>query len=149
MSNLDAWINDYIGLPYLSRGRTRDGVDCLGLVILVLHDVFGVEIANYLDEYDDAEDVAANGPAFEASATTWVAVLPGAERPGDVVLLRRGKWPCHCGVVVEPGRMLHSERGADAALESYRETIWKKRVVAIYRHCDLAQTRATVRPATK
>jgi cell wall-associated NlpC family hydrolase len=138
------WAANYIGIPYRNRGRSPSGLDCWGLVALILGDVFNIEVPSLTADYD-VEDIKGVGALMADAAKSWVLVLPGSELAGDVVLLRRGRWPTHCGVVTKPGTMLHVENGVDAALERYTELVWKNRIVGFYRHLELAKRR----PATK
>jgi cell wall-associated NlpC family hydrolase len=38
------WAAQYVGLPFRDKGRARTGLDCYGLVVLVLREQFGVEV---------------------------------------------------------------------------------------------------------
>jgi cell wall-associated NlpC family hydrolase len=51
-----AWASDYIGLPFLVRGRDARGCDCWGLVRLVLGERFGIEVPSYAGDYETIED---------------------------------------------------------------------------------------------
>ena len=42
MTELPAWVADYVGLPWEPYGRTRAGVDCWGLVRLVYEERLGI-----------------------------------------------------------------------------------------------------------
>ncbi|NMW23861.1 C40 family peptidase, partial [Rhodanobacter denitrificans] len=63
MSIVPAWAGPYVGIPYRTHGRDRAGVDCWGLVRLVMAEVFGAELPDYGDTYRDGEDWGAIGDA--------------------------------------------------------------------------------------
>lgn len=83
-----------IGVPWRHMGRTRDGVDCLGLAILAYraagHDV--PEPPPYRRE--------PQGQALMDGihAMGGRQVRPGQEAPGDVMLFRVGLYAGHVGV---------------------------------------------------
>ena len=128
------WVNSYIGLPFQEHGRDRDGVDCWGLVRLVLADQFGTRLPSYADGYDSTEDAADIGRLIRGEMGPWRPVPPGQEQAGDVVLMRLLNQPMHVGVVVAPNWMLHIEDGIDACLEPYDGAKWRRRVLGLYRH---------------
>jgi len=131
---LPDWVNAYVGLPFKVHGRDRDGIDCWGLVRLVLADQFGRRLPSYAGGYASVEDAKDIGRLIRGEMGPWHPVPPGAERPGDVVLMRLMNQPMHVGVVVAAGWMLHIEDGIDACLEPYDGARWRRRVLGRYRH---------------
>ena len=125
------WAAHYIGIPFRVLGRTREGVDCWGLVRLVLEEQFGRQVPSFeLYASTDPERVA---PVIQACEHMFARVPSGSEAPGDVVLMRVGRLPVHTGVVVDAGRMLHVQRGIEACVERYDGMAWRDRVVGFYR----------------
>ncbi len=123
-----AWAAKFIGIPYAVGGRTHAGLDCYGLVWLVLTEVFGVEPPRY-----DASSAERFTSAIGESH--WVPVTD--PQPGDVVLLALAGHPAHCGVMLGPGQMLHAVEGVSTCMERTDGTRWAKRVISYYRHRDL------------
>ena len=132
----------YVGLPFAPRGRDleRDGgLDCWGLVRHVYARELGLTLPSFHTDYADPTVAGQIDPLVVAEAARWRAVSPGEERALDVVVLRRGRWRAHVGVVTSPGWMLHVEAGVDAALADYRrDRCWCRRVVGCYRHPEAA-----------
>lgn len=131
------WTADYIGLPFKEKGRDRSGVDCWGLVRLVLGEQWGIALPSYTDHYACALERKEIARLIAGEKGAWRDVGRGAERPGDVLLIRQVGDECHVGLVVAPGLMLHVEAGIDAALERYDGLKWRPRVVGIYRWAGL------------
>lgn len=134
-TNPPAWVSAYVGLPFRSKGRTRDGVDCWGLVRLVYAERFGVPLPDLSAGYADAEDRATVSGAIRGAAedrSLWRALGEPSE-VGDIVSLRIGGEPCHVGIVVADGRMLHSIAGADSSIERIAGSAWENRVDGFYR----------------
>lgn len=131
---IPAWVEPYIGLPFLEHGRSRDGVDCWGLVRLVLAEKFGVCVPSYVDEYTSAADQDEVGRLIRGEMGPWVEVPSDQAAAGDVALLRIKGQPCHVGLVVASGWMLHVEQGIDSVLDRYGGPRWGRRLVGIYRH---------------
>lgn len=131
---LPDWVNIYIGLPFKEHGRDRQGVDCWGLVRLVLGEEFGIRLPSYADGYASTEDAEDIGRLVRGEMAPWRDVSHAEEQPGDVVLMRLMNQPMHVGLVVGAGWMLHIEEGIDACLERYDSAKWRRRVLGIYRY---------------
>lgn len=142
---LPAWVGPYIGAPYVedaTTGSLAEGFNCWGLFAHVQRAVFGVELPDYDGPvWAGRQGAAAMKAAAEAFAARFMLVVDGpswragdrCERAGDGVLLRVAAAPVHIGVVVDPGRMLHTDKTLDACVERYDDPLWVNRVVAIYR----------------
>lgn len=161
----EPWVDAYCGLEFKEFGRVRDGVDCWGLVRLPLEEVFGCPTDLFATGYASCsrhhvDDVAS---LIGAGRVGWHAVaeapywrdlqigvevpvpLPddyylcplGAERSGDVLLIRQHGQACHVGLVAGGGNFLHIEERKKSLCESYRDSEWRRRIVGIYRHPNL------------
>ena len=134
MDGVPGWVADYIGLPYVPRGRTREGVDCWGLLELVWREQFRRELPTYDGTHWDGaatiRDVARGAAAYSAQ---FKQVARGTERLGDGVLLRLRGAPIHVGLVVASGTMLHVEEATASCIESYNSFQWNKRILGFYR----------------
>ena len=131
---LPAWVNEYIGLPFVEGGRTRAGVDCYGLVRLVLREQCGVSLPDYGDVYQSVEEREAIAGAITREKVGWVKLSqPTVARVGDVALFRIGGWPLHCGVVLSPEVMLHVCQGCETVVEEMHGLVWGARFEGVYR----------------
>ncbi len=128
------WAGLYIGLPFLCRGRDRTGLDCWGLVRLVLAEEFRVFVPSFDVDYESTYQADKISAIVEREAGGWQAVEHGKEVCGDVaVLMMRGR-PMHVGIVMGDGQMLHIERGIDSVLEKYTTQKWAGRVYGFFRY---------------
>lgn len=127
------WTDTYNGLPYRIDGRDRKGVDCWGLVCLVYRERLGILLDEKRGVHAAAgEDLRRIAEAAEAESRRWIQVE--VPRVYDVVLLRVGLLPCHAGLCIGRGLMLHCLEGVNSTVESYLGLRWKRRVVGFYRH---------------
>jgi hypothetical protein len=82
----------WLGVAWRHQGRTRAGVDCAGLVVMVAR-------ALELTDYDTT------GYSRRASGFDFVRHFQAAMQsvrvaeavPGDVLVFADGAYPCHCG----------------------------------------------------
>lgn len=135
VTGLPDWVAAYIGLPYAMRGdNPASGIDCYQLVRLVLREQFAIDAPDYRGEYGVDSSHGHVARLLRRYAPGWVSILAGQEQPGDVVLLIRRGLPLHCGLVIAPGWMLHTEAECDSVVEPYRDaTAWGRQQPAFYR----------------
>jgi cell wall-associated NlpC family hydrolase len=124
------------GVPFRDKGRDFHGWDCWGLVVRAYRECFGVELPDY--SHISALSSQEAGEFIAVQKKTWIEVEAHQGRPGDVIVLRHGSWPCHVGLVVKAGLMLHVDMDIDTCVEPYDSGPWKNRVIGIYRHAELA-----------
>lgn len=139
MTAIVHWSTQFLGLPYADLGRTIDGVDCWGIVYLVLAH-HGIEVPTYEGDYASTEERAEICALINGAKLKWKEIKFAREL--DVVTFRRGRLESHCGVVVKPGLMLHVTDGLPSCIESYRDGYWAKRLTGIWRHAALMDREA-------
>lgn len=128
------WAGRYIGIAFREHGRDRAGLDCWGLVRLVMSEQFNVSLPAFQGEYKTTTDVDAITRLIERESVFWREMPPGEERLGDVVILRLMGKPMHAGLVLGDKQMLHIEQQVDSAIEKYTSPRWKDRISAFYRY---------------
>jgi hypothetical protein len=140
-----AWVERYIGIPFVDLGRDRDGCDCWGLVRLVIAEQAGVELPSLATGYVSEANAGGVQEQVEAQRVSgmWRRMEAGLERRFDVVELSLpvhtdAGWvygPLHVGVVVLPGWLLHIHRATDSLLARYNEDqAIRRRVLGFWRH---------------
>ena len=131
------WATGYVGIPYLSLGRTREGCDCWGLVRLVYAEHFSIDLPSFKEAYESANDVVDVSGAIEVERNSerwksgWAEVKSPA--PGDVILCRVMGYETHVGVFAGAGLMLHVLKGTDACIVNTNSMMWKRRIVGYFR----------------
>lgn len=124
----------FVGIPYADKGRDpATGVDCWGLVALVMRELRGVDLPSYAEHYVTAADRAAMATLIAGRLDAWSMIVAGQEQSFDSVLMREGRFPRHIGIVTSPGRLLHVSEGMTRRIERYRATPLANRVVGFYR----------------
>ena len=118
-------IAEFVGVRYGFRGEP--GLDCYQLVLEVSDKVFGNKLPDYsfTGTWRDAD------AGFNAHKGDFVKVDSPEE--GDIILLTIGGRPLHCGIVLNHNQMLHSLRGSNSCIESFRSIKWRHRIEGFYR----------------
>lgn len=120
----------WLGVPYTHQGRTRHGVDCIGLVIAVTH-------ALGLSDYDiDGYSRVPSGRMMGRVMAGLMKPVDWAEvRPGDVLHLAYHDQPQHVVLVtrVDPMYILHADSRVGKVVEHRLDTAWRAKVRGQYR----------------
>ena len=94
-ADLVAAARTYLGVPWKHYGRTRNGVDCVGLIVLSLEDAGApVEDSRVYGKMHRNGDLM---EALRGRADRRVAI--NRTLPGDVLTFAYGKYQCHVGFV--------------------------------------------------
>ena len=121
-------IKDYIGIPYINKGRKTEGCDCFGLVQLFYKNEFSIDIPEHF--YHASDDIESAEIALESGKCDWKKVTEPAY--GDVIMMRVAGHPVHIGVILDSRRMLHSLKGHASVIELFDCAKWKNRIEGYY-----------------
>ena len=124
-------LENYIGIPFRSHGRTFAGSDCWGVVFLYYFHEYGIRLNQFLG-YQSPTDSEAISDIIKNVKPHWKEVKKPEQ--GDVVVIAIGGRDTHVGVYLNGGKMLHAYRGTDSCIEDLRSAKWKNRITGYYRH---------------
>jgi len=114
----------YLGVRYKHQGRTVYGLDCLGLLVRVAHDL-GLS----KDDNTDYGPVPDGRRLMAEMDARLERVAKG--KPGDVLLMRFDKNPQHLAIMTDKG-IIHSFAQARAVVEHGLNSEWSDRIVRTY-----------------
>jgi len=114
------WVKKYIGIPFVSNGRTLAGCDCYGLVRLVLRDEYGIELPELSDNYSDALNIKETARLFAEKRPILAGEKIAAPQEKAVVVITEHGVPAHIGIAAGGGYILHT--GAKTGSVCQRET---------------------------
>lgn len=145
---MTAWAAAYLRIPFLDRGNDRSGCDCWGLLRLILAEQCGIALPDYAGTVEAGDwKTKVRELTGGAAGADWREIEKGRERAFDGVLMRgqfrnEGRLhsrPVHVGVVIDPGRLIHTEAGSGVTIADYRNhPAMRSRVVGFYRFAGAA-----------
>jgi len=121
----------WLGVPWRHQGRTRSGIDCVGLVVRVAH-ALGVS------DYDSTGySRRAQGQAFvEHFRSNMDGVAIPDASPGHVLVFADQAYPCHCGFLTERlghPHLLHAHATRRKVIEEPYAGEWPVKVKFAFR----------------
>jgi hypothetical protein len=114
----------FLDIPWRHRGRSRMGVDCIGLVCQ-LGDHFGIP-------YEDIDGYSRNpdGRFVDHVRKFMIYREPQVVAPGCAVILRDQHQPCHIGVISQKWGalyMVHASLAKRRVIEEEWDGFWSSR----------------------
>jgi cell wall-associated NlpC family hydrolase len=124
-----ATARSYLSVRFRHQGRVRAGLDCVGLVIRVAHDLG-------LSDFDaTGYSRMPDGVRLQATMEEQMARVTDY-RPGDVLLMRFEQNPQHVAIVGDylygGLSIIHALATARRVVETRLDDVWKARIVAAY-----------------
>jgi hypothetical protein len=105
------WGDQYVGLPFLAGGKTRAGIDCWGLVLLVWKEQCLHDFENLQKLRHRSKDIAPMGDRYpqieKQDAKRFDAAIVAVEVATAAGWQMKEK---HIGIVIDKGLILHIER---------------------------------------
>jgi len=143
---MTSWASRYVGLPFKDFGRDFSGVDCWGLVRLVLKQEKNIDVPAYGETSALDLEAVARMVSREAFIEPWIAVMPHAAQPFDVAVMYRRidriRCPIHVGIMVNRWNVLHIEEKISAVMVPVDHPTITCRQPRFFRHKDLIQNNA-------
>jgi cell wall-associated NlpC family hydrolase len=125
----------YIGVPWRHQGRTRKGLDCIGLLVVVAQklDLTVRDVVGYGRRPE--------GFNFTARFKEEMEEIPLRDiKPGDAVTFADDKFVCHVGIVTEKyGKVhiIHGHATRRQVLEEAYEGEWERKARKAFRFPQL------------
>jgi cell wall-associated NlpC family hydrolase len=135
MTGVAPWAKDYIGIPFASGGRDRDGADCYGLVRLVRTEQFGGALPLLSGDYADADNFAETEALMRSKRPLLAGRRTETPEAGDLCVLKFHGLPVHLGICAGGGWMLHTLKGAGSVLQRISDPHLAGRIEGWY-HVD-------------
>jgi len=128
-------IQEYLDIPFKDKGRDFDGCDCWGLIRLIYNHEYNIQIPSFNEDYSSTIEREILAKISDREKHNWILVKYRFKE-GDVLLLRVLGLPIHVGLIIEPYNMIHIMKGINSCVERFNSTIWRKRILGIYRHVE-------------
>jgi cell wall-associated NlpC family hydrolase len=125
----------YVGVPFVHQGRTRRGLDCIGLLCLALHDA---GLGHYVDHPENRVDYGRTPymGLLEARMRQIFGEPVADMRPGDVVALRYAGPTRHVGIVGDHPHglsLIHTDSHLGRVTEHRIDAKWLARIALVFR----------------
>lgn len=133
-------LKKYLSIPFLLHGRTFEGCDCYGLLMLYFENELGIVIKDFIGKSTVRTDAdrSNNILCLDNSEDEWLPVELDDIRPNDILGFRNKSITInHVGIVIDPRFFLHTFDSIGCAASKI--STWRSRLIAAYRHRGLVE----------
>lgn len=118
----------YVDVPFWHRGRSRMGIDCVGLPICAATDLGRAVVGDcaYQRDFDP-------NWLFRALRANCEQVAKDAAQPGDIMVFCIYGSPRHVGVYLGYNRMIHVYESVNRVCEHEMIEVWHRILHSVYR----------------
>lgn len=122
-------------LPYIEGGRTKQGADCWGLVVLLYKELFNITLTEYgditLPSIKECHQTSKRLQQELVNQKMFYEV--SSPEFGDVILLNVLGEPLHIGFCLDSKTMIHTGRKHGVVIENFTEMKWERKIAGFYR----------------
>ena len=126
-------MRDLIGIPFLDRGRDRNGCDCWGLALLAMRH-FGKDVPDFDVSCFDTPSIHA---IYDGERARWAWQKVSIPEQGDLAVMcldpRFPEMVQHVGVYIGAGRVLHTMKKRESHLIKTDDPYWNRKIVGWFR----------------
>lgn len=121
--------DDLIGVPFVDGGRTKDGLDCWGMAMILLGRQ-GYRVPDYPIQATAVQEIA---DVLKDGSECGGYERLNTPECGCIVLLRLSMdvWANHVGICIGQGRFIHAYSKTGVCID--RLSRWRSRIVGYYR----------------
>jgi murein DD-endopeptidase len=118
-------LNSFIGIPFVDGGRSYEGCDCWGLVMLYFKDVLGIELPDYKISAEEFDRIRAKMTA-EMQREEWI--LLSEPKVNSIALMKLGdsKGINHAAILLPDGRLLQAYENTGSHCVSTSNPVWTR-----------------------
>lgn len=119
---------EYLGTPFRHQGRSRTGLDCIGLIVRVAHDLelSKEDFLQYDRRPNNFQLQFYLGQHLEKRSN------PKDILPGDIILFSLPSYPCHVAFYSDTDTIIHSLANRKKVVEHRLDEEWKSRIRGVY-----------------
>lgn len=125
-------INDFIGIPFVNKGRSAHGADCYGIVELYYKHILNIEIEEIRADANNAKQCFVK--YLDQISRNWVKV-ENPTKHSVVVMSTHPQHPdmiTHFGVMIDDKRMLHTFKETQCHIMDINNPLIKTQIRGYY-----------------
>jgi cell wall-associated NlpC family hydrolase len=125
-------LSEYIGIPFKYNGRTREELDCYGLVMLLYKNIYGIDLPDVISPtfLKEIHDLVA------AEKVKWT---PCELEEGAVIVFNIKGYGSHVAFYLGDDHMIHTWEATGGVTIERIGINWKHRILGVYKWTQNSQ----------
>lgn len=115
----------FIGTPFKHQGRTIEGMDCVGLIIAVGHNLGLVNVD--FTAYERSPQ-----PGEFLDAISKYLVRTSEQKPGNILVLSLPLYPSHLAFYTKENTIVHASSSRGRVIENRLSKDWMGRIKSMW-----------------
>jgi len=128
---LDEFTRKLLTIPYNHRGRSYDGCDCYGLILIFYRDFLGMELLDIYQDYDEDWAFKGNKNYFIENYHKQFEKVDKSQLYNIILFQNRKGVANHGGVVLQNGKFIHCSKDG-VNISRYNDENFKRRFNGFY-----------------
>ncbi|MCQ2082740.1 MAG: NlpC/P60 family protein [Lachnospiraceae bacterium] len=112
-----SWVNKYVGIPFVSLGRTMEGCDCYGLIRLILLNEYNYKLPLLTAGYSDALETDKTSTLFQDNVPLIISQKIEAPEEKAVALIQTRGLLSHVALYAGDDYIIHARHKTGVVCE--------------------------------
>ncbi len=135
---LEQFTDQALSAPFLDKGRSMEGWDCWGLIIIAYKKIKNVDLPSYLEYTSAIKRDELDSLIKERKNEYWEEIKK--PKALDTVLLYLLGKACHIGLMLDATHFLHVQKSVLTYVDNVNSSAWRGRgydkIEGFYRYVD-------------
>lgn len=127
----------FIGIPFVSGGRSFTGADCWGVAVLYYKEYLNIDLPSFTGEYETTETLRVK-ELIARHREGWQRVTK--PKTGDLILFKVLGSESHVGIYLGNNEFLHALENQASVVQNLNSPEWSRRVVGYYAYKEKIQS---------
>ena len=118
----------YLNIPYLNRGRTREGLDCYGLAIMYYKEKINISLPDFFYiNSSNKDEIKLKLPTYAKNF-----IKHDSPKKDRLIVFSIYGLPVHIGIMINDFEFIHILKNTRVTIESINSIIWRNKIEGYY-----------------
>jgi cell wall-associated NlpC family hydrolase len=126
--------NNFIGIPFLHKGKTKEGTDCWGFCRMFYKEILNKELPDLLKFYNETVNYQNCNHIYPIAKEHFKRISKDEVKKFDIVLLNIASVPVHVGIYLDELKFLHCMEGTGSIISRFEDVNFRNKIDSFWRY---------------